>query len=79
MFKQIETKFLQAEMTKDNYIIFLCVRCICMPEMFLYHSNNQLLQGIYVIVFIQILLFFVHTWNKRKKIREKKSVYKILQ
>ena len=48
--------------------------------MFLYYLNDQPLQGIYVIVFIQILLFFVHTWNNniKKKIR-KKSVYKISQ
>lgn len=35
--------------------------------MFLYYSNNQPLQGIYVIVFIQIFLFFVHTWNNNIK------------
>lgn len=47
--------------------------------MFLYYSSNQPLQGIYVIVFIQILLFFVHTWNNNIKKKEKKSVYKISQ
>ena len=49
--------------------------------MFLYYSSNQPLQGIYVIVFIQILLFFVHTWNNniKKKKKRKKSVYKISQ
>lgn len=44
--------------------------------MFLYYSNNQPLQGIYVIVFIQILLFFVHTWNNniKKKRKKKKKI-----
>ena len=41
--------------------------------MFLYYSNNQPLQGIYVIVFIQILLFFVHTWNNNIK-KKKKNI-----
>lgn len=32
--------------------------------MFLYYLNNQSLQGIYIIVSIQILLFFVHLNEK---------------
>lgn len=44
---------------------------MCTRETILYYSNNQPLQGIYVIVFIQILLFFVHTWNNN--IRKKKE------
>ena len=42
--------------------------------MFLYYSNNQPLQGIYVIVFIQILLFFVHTWNNNIKKKNNKKI-----
>lgn len=42
--------------------------------MFLYYSSNQPLQGIYVIVFIQILLFFVHTWNNNIKNKKKKKI-----
>ena len=62
-------------MKKDNYIIFLCTRCICTREMFLYYLNNQPLQGIYVIVFIQILLFFVHTWNNNIKKKKEKNQF----